>query len=80
MAQTFFPEKSIKVKASKPHDDTTEYLVSIGTEIWEGNPHKVIKVQMLYDGKTSGRRSPSYPFGTDDYLRVNEAIQKLISQ
>ncbi len=77
MAQTFFPKESIKVKASAPHEDA-EYVISVGTEIWGKDAHQVIKVQMAYGGKISGRRSPSYPVGTDDYERVNEAVKTII--
>lgn len=81
MAQTFFPfpEKVIRIVASPPHEDA-EYVVSIGTEMWGSTPQTVVKVQMAYGGKTSGRRSPSYPIGTDDYKKVNEAIQELLSE
>ena len=86
MAQTFFPDsqKSIKIAASQTppencHPVNTNYVISIGTEMWGSTPHSVLKVQMEYDGKLSGRRSPSYPIGTDDYERVQKAIQKLIS-
>lgn len=75
----FHPQKSIMVKASHPHPDNTEYKVSLGTEFWGSYPATVIKIQMVYDGKIEGRRSPSYPIGTDDYERVNVAIQKLMS-
>lgn len=77
MAQTFFPKESIRVKASRPHIDA-EYVVSVGTEMWGSDAQQVIKVQMAYGGKISGRRSPSYPVGTNDYEQVNEAIKKLI--
>lgn len=81
MAKTFFPDrgKTISIKASPPHVDA-EYVVSIGSEIWEDGAVPVIKVQMAYKGKISGRRSPSYPVGTDDYKRVNEAIETLIQK
>lgn len=32
---------------------------------------------MVYNGKVAGRKSPSYPFETDDYLRVASAISEL---
>ncbi|MGG2111906.1 hypothetical protein ABFY60_15510 [Lysinibacillus pakistanensis] len=77
MAQTFFPKKYIMVPASAPHPENTEYKVSIGYEKWDDTMHKVIKVQMVYDGVIAGRRSPSYPLDKDDYYRVNDAIQRL---
>lgn len=79
MAQTFFPKKSIRITASKPHIDA-EYVVSIGTEMWGSDAQQVIKVQMAYEGKISGRRSPSYPADTLDYEKVNEAIKKLLEE
>lgn len=81
MAKTYFAdsERTIIVPASEPHKNA-EYVVSIGDEIWEDGAHKVIKVQMAYDGKINGRRSPSYPMGTDDYLKVHEAIKKLLNK
>lgn len=79
MAQTFFPKESLRLPASSPHENA-EYVVSIGTEIWGGEAHEVLKVQMAYDGKISGRRSPSYPVGADDYDRVCQAIQELMSK
>lgn len=80
MAKTFFPTKSIYVAASKPHPLNTQYKISIGAEIWEDNNHEVIKVQMVYDNKIAGRRSPSYPIGTNDYEKVHAEINKLLEQ
>lgn len=80
MAKTFFPKMYIMVPASHPHPPNTEYKVSIGEELWGNSSHKVIKVQMVYDGEIAGRRSPSYPLGTDDLERVMEAINKLRGQ
>lgn len=81
MAKTFFPktDKVKRIKASAPHENA-EYVVSVGVEMWGSTPHEVIKVQMAYDGKISGRRSPSYPLGTDDYKEVNKAIEELLSE
>lgn len=78
MPKVFYPEKYIMVKASKPHPENTEYKVSIGVEDWNGKHVKVVKVQMVYDGVLSGRRSPSYPIGTDDYERVEKAIREIL--
>lgn len=77
MARVFYPRKSILVKASEPYPEGTAYKVSIGDEEWEGYCHSVIKVQMVYDGKVAGRKSPSYPLGTDDAFRVAEAVKRL---
>jgi len=80
MAKTFFPQADqiAYVTASQPHPDNTQYKISIGTEVWGGNEHPVVKIQMVYDGVIAGRRSPSYPLGTDDYQRVNSRLQDLI--
>lgn len=79
MAQVFFPQRSISVPASAPHETgTTNYKVSVGTEMWNGEPVSIIKVQMEYDGKVNGRITPSYPVGTDDFARVNDAVQALV--
>lgn len=78
MSKVFFPKEFILVKAScPPHPPNTEYKVSFGEEDWGGVFNPVFKVQMVYDGNVSGRRSPSFPKGKDDYLRVHEAIMKL---
>ncbi|MBU8576450.1 hypothetical protein ACQKEX_14550 [Bacillus pumilus] len=78
MAQTFFPKMHIMVAASKPHPKNTQYKVSVGEEVWEDAKHLVTKVQMVYDGKVAGRRSPSYPIGTNDHQNVIQAEQKLL--
>jgi len=81
MAKTFFPhaDKIAFVSASIPHPENTEYKISIGSEVWGGENHEVVKIQMVYDGVVAGRRSPSYPLGTDDYQRVNTKLQELIA-
>jgi hypothetical protein len=79
MAKKFFPEleRTAIIDASKPHPDKTQYKISIGLENWNGTYHNVVKVQMVYDGNVSGRRSPSYPLGSDDAQRVFEKINEL---
>jgi hypothetical protein len=79
MAKTYFPnsEKTIRIVASGPHPTGTKYKVSRGTEIWGDVSHEVIKIQMEYNNTVSGRRSPSYPIGTDDYKKVMEAVDSL---
>lgn len=81
MAKTFFPHagKEAIVKASKPHPPKTEYKISIGYEVWDDGNHEVVKVQMVYDGVLAGRRSPSYPLGTDDFQRVMNRVQEMIT-
>jgi len=79
--KTFYPRKSIMIDASSPHPVNTQYKISIGDEEWEnGFFCKVVKVQMVYDGKVAGRKSPSYPVGTDDYKKVSEAIMQMLSK
>ena len=81
MAKTFFPndKQTIYVDASDPHPKNTKYKISIGLEHWGETNHEVVKIQMVYDGKISGRRSPSYPIGTDDFQRVMTKVNELIS-
>jgi hypothetical protein len=78
LAKVFFPKDYILVPSkSAKHPLNTEYKVSIGVEDWEGTHIDVLKIQMVYDGKVAGRRSPSYPIDTDDYVRVHEAMLTL---
>ena len=77
MAKVYFPDTAALVTASPPHPPNTQYRVSIGTETWGGENHRVIKVHMIFDGKLADRRTPSYPVGSTDYARVAEAIRKL---
>lgn len=79
MAKVYFPEAAAMVTASPPHPPNTQYRISIGVETWDGENHRVVKVQMVYDGKIAARRSPSYPVGTNDDIRVAEVIRKLIN-
>ena len=81
MAKTFFPDagKVAFVTASAPHPENTQYKVSIGLEDWGGQMNPVLKVQMVYDGEVAGRRSPSFPIGTDDLQRVMAKAQELIA-
>lgn len=76
--KTFYPRTHIDIEASPPHPPKTMYRVSIGEEEWNGNYVKVVKVQMMYDGMAAGRKSPSYPVGTDDHKRVAGAIDELL--
>ena len=79
--KTFFPHanKTAYVDASDPHPVNTQYKISTGTEVWGGENFKVVKIQMVYDGVIAGRRSPSYPLGTDDYQRVTTKLQELVA-
>ena len=78
--KTFYPRIYKDVEASYPHPKKTMYRVSIGEEEWNGSFVQVIKVQMVYDGIVAGRKSPSYPVGTDDYKRVSDEIHSLITR
>ena len=80
MGRTFYPRASKYVEASDPHPEGTEYKVSVGDEDWEGRYHSVVKIQMMYNGKVAGRKSPSYPIASDDYARVASAIAELLDQ
>lgn len=78
MAQVFFPQVSVTVPAAcPPHPQGTEYKISIGIEMWDNVPVKGLKIQMVYNGKVSGRRSPTYP-NVEDYRRVHAAIEELL--
>lgn len=80
MAQVFFPQDSTKVPAScPPHPPGTEYKISIGIEMWDNKPVRGLKIQMVYNGKVSGRRSPTFPTA-EDYRRVHEAIEELLKK
>ncbi len=65
--------------ASPPHPPGTCYKVSIGLEELNANYIPVVKVQLIYNDKVS-EGSPSYPLGTDDHIRVNQAIINLLEQ
>lgn len=77
MSKIFYPARSIDVEASDPHPKGTSYRVSIGPENWGASIGIVLKVQMAYDGKVSGRKSPSYPVDSDDWNRVCRAAEEL---
>ena len=86
MANTFFPVVSTFVKADTGyntngndyHPQNTEYKVSIGYEVVDGNgDNLVFKVQMCYNGKISGRRSPSFPVSSSDWNNVQKAMEKV---
>ena len=78
MSRVFFPTRYIDVPASFPHEGNPGYRVSYGIEHWgNGSAQPVFKVQMTYDGMVAGRKSPSYPEGTDDMERVLEAMRQI---
>ena len=78
MGRTFYPREYRLIEASSPHPEGTEYKVSVGDEDWEGQYHTVVKIQMMYNGKVAGRKSPSYPIESDDYVRVASAISEML--
>ncbi len=77
MPNAFYPKRSLLVPASEPHPKNTYYKVSIGEEEWDGKLHTVVKVQLLFNGKTAGRIVPSFPYNSDDAERVSAAIENI---
>lgn len=78
MPKIYHPFIYEDVDASPPHDPLTQYRVSFGIEYWDDEqPQEVAKIQMVYDGVVSGRRSPSFPAGTNDVARCVEAFKRL---
>ena len=76
--RTYHPLLAEDVPASPPHPRGASYRVSIGLEYWEdGRPHRVEKVQMVYAGRVSGRRAPSYPADSPDHEHVSTALRRL---
>lgn len=78
--KTFHPIQSVLINASSPHPLNTQYRVSVGNEFFDNVPQKVIMVQMVYNGKVEGRKSPAYPAGSDDFVRVSQAAAELLQQ
>jgi hypothetical protein len=79
VSKVYFPIRYIDVPAGPPHGGNPAYRVSIGTEHWdEGTqPETVYKIQMVYNGVVQGRKSPSFPEGTDDIDRVYAAMREI---
>ena len=77
MPNTFYPQRSLLIPASKPHPENTQYKISIGKEDWDGELHTVIKIQLVYNGKIAGRKAPSFPHNSDDAERVAVAIDQI---
>lgn len=80
MSKTFFPELYELIPASEPYLSGTKYKVSVGLEKWDDKYVPVTKVQMVFDGIISGAKSPSYPLGTEDHLKVARAIDRLVAK
>jgi len=78
MSKVFFPIRFLDVPASPPHDGNPAYRVAFGIEHWgDGSAQPVYKIQMVYNGAVAGRKSPSYPEGTDDLDRVLDALRRV---
>jgi 2,4-dienoyl-CoA reductase-like NADH-dependent reductase (Old Yellow Enzyme family) len=77
--ETFFPQVSETIPASPPHPPGTSYRISIGIEQVDSSFLPVIKVQMIYHGEVS-ERSPSFPLGTEDHIRVSKTINDLLQK
>lgn len=77
--KTFHPVQSAFVDASPPHPSKTQYKISVGNEFFDGVPQTVLMVQMVYEGRVEGRKSPSFPIGTDDFMRVSQAADELFN-
>ena len=76
--KVFYPVRYEDVAASPPHAPNTAYRVSFGIEHWgPGEAAHVYKIQMVYSGAVSGRRSPSYPEDSDDLQRVLVALDRV---
>jgi 2,4-dienoyl-CoA reductase-like NADH-dependent reductase (Old Yellow Enzyme family) len=78
-AESFFPQISKTIPASPPHPPETGYLISIGLEQRSSNFIPVVKIQMVYEGKTVDR-GPSFPLGSEDHQKVNRAIKDLLEK
>jgi len=77
--ESFFPQISKTVPASPPHPAGTDYQISIGLEQWDSGYNPVVKIQMVYNGKTVDR-GPSFPLGSEDHQNVNKAIIEILAE
>jgi 2,4-dienoyl-CoA reductase-like NADH-dependent reductase (Old Yellow Enzyme family) len=77
--ESFFPQISKTVPASRPHPPGTSYQISIGLEQRGSDFIPVVKVQMLEDGKIMDC-GPSFPLGSEDHQKVNRAIKDLLEK
>lgn len=78
MSTVYFPIRYEDVPASPPHERNLAYRISFGLEHWgDGSVQYGCKVQMVYDGAVAGRKSPSFPEGSDDLDRVDEAMRRI---
>lgn len=74
----FHPIKSTFIDASAPHPVNTQYRVSVGNEFFDNVPQTVVVIQMVYNGKVEGRKSPAFPANSNDFFRVSQAANELI--
>ena len=82
MSKIFTLIDSIFVPASAPYPVNTQYKISIGYEKW-ATPEKVLKIQMVYNGKLSCRRSDSYSvniINCIDYKNIKKATDALLKK
>jgi 2,4-dienoyl-CoA reductase-like NADH-dependent reductase (Old Yellow Enzyme family) len=77
--ESFFPQISKTIPASLPHPPETGYLISIGLEQRSSDFIPVVKIQMVYKGKTVDR-GPSFPLVSEDHQKVNRAIKDLLEK
>ena len=77
--EKFFSQKSKTIPASQPHPPGTEYQISMGLEQWGVSFIPVIKIELIYEGKTVDR-DPSFPLGSDDPSKVAETISELAAE
>jgi len=77
--ESFFPQISEILPASRPHPPGTGYQISIGLEQWDTRFVPVVKIQMVHEGKLMDR-GPSFPLGSVDYQKVNRAIKGLLEK
>ena len=78
-AESFFPQVSEEIPASPPHPAGTSYRISIGLEQWESNFIPVVKIQLVRDGEVC-EGGPSFPLGTEDHVKVSQAIADLLEE
>ena len=78
MTKVYYPLRYEDVPASPPHGGNPAYRVSMGIEHWtDGSAQHVYKVQMAYNGLVAGRKTPSFPEGSDDLDRVYAAMMRI---
>ena len=71
--EPFFPQESVDIPASSPHPPGACYRVSKGLEEMQGAYIPVVKVQIVENGQVT-RKAPSFPLGSEDYVKVMKAV------